>query len=78
MTSKLTLVFDHFLDTCKKGYDSTAWIFTIIAGAGIITKLFGIGGAAASIVAFLLFYIFGRMSMKREKRLAKERKRVKA
>ena len=36
------------------------WIFVIIAGAGIVTKLFGIGGAAASILAFVFFYLFGK------------------
>lgn len=76
MPSKFTRVMDHFLATTKKGFDNTYWIFTIIAGAGIVTKLFGIGGAVASILAFSFFYVFGRMSIRRERRLAKEKGRA--
>jgi hypothetical protein len=76
MTSKFTKAFDNFLATTKKGFDSTYWIFTIIAGAGIVTKLFGIGGAVTSILAFSFFYFFGRVSIRREKRLEKERKQA--
>jgi hypothetical protein len=73
MPSKIRKAVDHFLVVTKKGYDDTNWIFVIIAGAGVITKLFGVGGLAAAIIAFLLFYIFGRMSLKREKRIAMEK-----
>ena len=73
MRSKFRKHLDHFFVTTKKGYDDTNWIFVIIAGAGVITKLFGVGGATASIIAFLLFYLFGRLSINREKRRAKER-----
>ena len=73
MTFRLRHAFDNFMATTKKGYDDTYWIIVIIAGAGIITKLFGIGGAAASIVAFLFFYFFGRISLKREQRLKREK-----
>ncbi|MGD0729378.1 MAG: hypothetical protein ABR981_04855 [Candidatus Micrarchaeaceae archaeon] len=73
MASKLRNALDTFFITTKKGYDSYYWIFVIIAGAGIITKLFGIAGAGASIVGFLTFYILGRISIKRDKRLAKEK-----
>jgi hypothetical protein len=73
MGSKIRRVLDHFFATTKKGYDDTYWIFVIIAGAGIITKLFGIDGAAASILAFVFFYLFGRMSIRREKRIAREK-----
>ena len=73
MPSKIRKVLDHFFMVTKKGYDDTNWIFVIIAGAGIITKLFGVSGLAASIIAFMLFYIFGVMSIKREKRIAKYR-----
>jgi hypothetical protein len=80
MLRELERSFDHFLVTTKKGYDETNWIIVIIVGAGIITNLFGIGGAAAAIVAFFYFYFCGRLSMIREKRLAKlkrEREREK-
>lgn len=73
MVSKVRIVLDHFLMVTKKGYDDTNWIFVIIAGAGVITKLFGVSGLAASIIAFFLFYIFGRMSIKRDKRIAEYR-----
>lgn len=73
VASKTRKILDHFFATAKKGYDDTNWIFVIIAGAGIITKLFGIGGAAASLIAFLFFYFFGRMSIRREKRIKKEK-----
>jgi hypothetical protein len=73
MPSKIRKLLDHFFLVTKKGYDDTNWIFAIILGAGLITKFFGVGGAAASIVGFIFFYIFGRMSMKRDKRIAKEK-----
>ncbi len=73
MTSKIRRAFDVFYVTTKKGYDATYWVFVIIAGAGIITKLFGIAGAGASVLAFLFFYLFGKLSIKEEKRLARER-----
>lgn len=73
MASKLRMVLDHFFMTAKKGYDEYYWIFVIIAGAGIITKLFGIGGAAAAIIGFVAFYILGRAAIRRDKRLAKEK-----
>lgn len=60
--------------TAKKGYDAYYWIFVIIAGAGIVTKLFGIAGAGAAIVAFFAFYFLGRIAIKRDKRLALEAK----
>jgi hypothetical protein len=76
--SKLRHAVDVFFETTKKGYDATYWIFVIIAGASIVTKLFGIGGAAASIVAFGCFYFFGRISIAREKRRAEEEKELAA
>jgi hypothetical protein len=77
MASKFHRAVDHFLVVTKKGYDDTNWIFVIIAGAGIITKLFGIGGLAAAVVAFLLFYIFGKLSIRRDKLRAKEKAKKK-
>lgn len=74
MRSHLRRAFDSFFATTKKGYDEYYWIFVIIAGAGIVTKLFGIAGAGAAIVAFLAFYVLGRLSMRKEKRLAEERR----
>lgn len=65
--------FNHFFTVTKKGYDDYYWIFVIIAGAGIVTKLFGVAGAGAAIVAFLAFYFLGRMSVRREKRIAREK-----
>lgn len=56
MTPKLRNIIDAFFATTKKGYDDYYWIFVIIAGAGIVTKLFGIAGAGAAIVGFLAFY----------------------
>lgn len=77
MAAKFRKVWNHFFMVTKKGYDDTNWIFMIIAGAGIITKLFGIGGAVAAIIAFALFYLFGRMGLRREKRLAEEEENTK-
>lgn len=65
--------FDVFYVTTKKGYDETYWIFVIIFGASVVTKLFGVTGLGASIIAFVCFYLLGRMSIRREKRLAEER-----
>ena len=73
MAHLLRRAFDHFYDTTKKGYNEISWIIAIIAGASIVTGLFGIGGAGASVVAFALFYFFGRISVKREERLEKEK-----
>ncbi len=73
MASKLRKILDVFYDTTKKGYTEYYWIFVIIAGAGVVTKLFGIAGAGAAVVAFLAFYFLGRISIRREKRLAKEK-----
>ncbi len=72
MTSRAQKIFDHFFSTTKKGFDETYWIFAIIAGAGIVTKLFGVGGLVASILAFASFYLFGRLTVRREIRIAKE------
>ena len=77
MASKVQKVLNHFFLTTKKGYDDTYWIFVIIAGAGIVTKLFGIGGLAAAIIAFIFFYLFGRMSIRRERKIAEEKKGAK-
>lgn len=75
--SKLRHSLDIFFETAKKGYDNTYWIIVIIAGAGVITKLFGVGGAVASVIAFIFFYLAGVMSIRREKRLKKEKAKAK-
>ncbi len=64
---------DNFFTVAKKGYDSTYWIFVIVASAAVITKLFGVSGIVASVLAFFCFYIFGRISLRREKRIAKRK-----
>lgn len=74
---ELRKVWDNFFITAKRGYDSYYWIFVILAGASIVTKLFGIAGAGAAIIAFLAFYFLGRFSIKKEKLLAKEKAREK-
>lgn len=73
MASKLRKAWDGFWETTKKGYEEYYWIFVIIAGAGIVTKLFGIAGVGAAIVAFLAFHFLGRIAIKKEKRRAKEK-----
>lgn len=73
MASGFKAAFHRFFAVTKKGYDDYYWIFVIIASASIVTKLFGLTGAGASIVAFLAFYVLGRLSISREKRLKKER-----
>lgn len=77
MASRFVKAIDNFLDTTKKGYDETYWIFVIIFGAGIVTALFGIAGTAAVLVIFIFFYFMGRISIRREKRRAEERKNEK-
>ncbi|MDE1825840.1 MAG: hypothetical protein KGH61_04765 [Candidatus Micrarchaeota archaeon] len=73
MASKLRGALHHFFATTKRGYDQTYWIFMIIAGASIVTKLFGIGGAGDSVIVFALFYIVGRLSISREMKIARKR-----
>jgi hypothetical protein len=73
MASGFKAAFHRFFAVTRKGYDDYYWIFVIIAGAGIITKLFGITGAGASIVGFVAFYVLGRLSIRREKKLKEER-----
>jgi hypothetical protein len=70
---KVRRALDIFYMTTKKGYDDYYWIFVIVAGPGIVTKLFGIDGAAAAIIAFICFYILGRLAIRREKRFAEEK-----
>jgi hypothetical protein len=77
MASRFRRALDHFFITTKKGYDEYYWIFVIVAGAGVITKIFGVAGFGASVLAFLLFYMLGRAAMRREKRLARERAQAK-
>lgn len=71
--SKMIKIIDNFISTAKKGYDSTYWIFVVIASGAIFTKFFGIGGTAATIITFVFFYLFGRISIRREKIIAKEK-----
>lgn len=67
---------DHFFETAKRGYDDTYWIFMVIAAGAVITKLFGIGGFAAVVLAFVGMYILGLLTIKHEKR--RSRKHAKA
>jgi hypothetical protein len=72
---KLTLRdrLDHFFVVTKKGYDDNVWIFILIGSGAVITKLFGISGTTAVLLAFVCFYVLGRLSLRSEKRLANKK-----
>ncbi len=56
----------QFLITAKHGYDSTYWIFVLIASAAVLNQLFGIAGAGAVVIVFVFFYWMGRIHFKLE------------
>lgn len=71
--STLIEKLDYFFLVTKKGYDDYAWVFIIIGSGAVITKLFGISGTTAVILAFICLYFLGRIGIRRDKRIAKKR-----